>query len=340
MSKKVGVVGAGSWGTAVSTVLAGKGFEVNLWVLEQELIEIIKETRENSYYLADIKLGDNIKATGDLEECVAGCEAVIMAVPSHYTKDMAARVAPYINREQKIINIAKGLDPCTLKRMSEVIKEALPDNAVGTLSGPSHAEEVGKGIPTTVVAASPERWLAEYIQDLFMSPAFRVYTNPDIIGVEMGGALKNVIALGAGISDGLGFGDNSKAALMTRGIVEIARLGIAMGAKATTFAGLSGIGDLIVTCTSMHSRNRRAGIQIGQGKTLEEVLGGTRMVVEGVKATEAAYKLSLKYDVEMPITREIYGVLFEKKDVKKSVESLMMRSRTHEMEEIADQNWL
>lgn len=339
MNNKVAVVGAGSWGTAISTVLNKKGIGVNLWVFEPELIEIINDTRENSYYLSGVKLGDNIKPTGDLEECVAGCEAVIMGVPSHLTKEIARKAAPFIKEDQKIINIGKGLDTDTLKRLSEAIKESLPSNPVGVLSGPSHAEEVGKEIPTTVVAASPDRELAEYIQNLFMCPTFRVYTNPDIIGVEIGGALKNVIALGAGISDGLGFGDNSKAALMTRGIVEIARLGIAMGAKKSTFLGLSGIGDLIVTCTSMHSRNRRAGIQIGQGKTLEEVLGGTRMVVEGVKAAEAAFKLSQKYDVEMPITKEIYGVLFKKKDVKKSVEDLMMRSKTHEIEEIADQDW-
>jgi len=340
MKNKIAFVGAGSWGTALSTVLDRKGIEVNLWVREPELIEIIKGTRENSYYLPGVKLGDNIKPTGDMEKCVSGCEAVILAVPSHFTKLIADKVAPYIKEDQKIISIAKGLDPGSLRRLSEVMKEVLPSNAIGVLSGPSHAEEVGKKIPTTVVAASPDRETAEYIQDLFMCPTFRVYTNPDIIGVEIGGALKNVIALGAGISDGLGFGDNSKAALMTRGIVEIARLGMAMEAKASTFAGLSGIGDLIVTCTSMHSRNRRAGIQIGQGKTLEEVLGGTRMVVEGVKAAEAAYKLSKKYGVEMPITSEIYGVLFEQKDVKRSVESLMMRSKTHEIEEIADQSWM
>lgn len=340
MMSRVAVIGAGSWGTALSLVLCKKGIGVNLWVRGAELLEIIENTRENSYYLPGVKLGQNIHPTGDLERCIHRCEAIVLAVPSHAVKGVVNSIAPFVSKEQKIINVAKGLDLDTLKRLSEVIQEALPGNQLGVLSGPSHAEEVARDMPTAVVAASQNRETAEYIQDLFMYSTFRVYTNPDIIGVEVGGALKNVIALGAGISDGLGFGDNSRVALMTRGIVEIARLGIAMGAKASTFAGLSGIGDLIVTCTSMHSRNRRAGIQIGQGKSLEEVLYGTRMVVEGVRATRAAYKLSQKYGVDMPITREIYGVLFENKDVRKSVENLMMRSKTHEAEEIADTNWL
>jgi glycerol-3-phosphate dehydrogenase (NAD(P)+) len=316
MSAKIAVVGAGSWGTALATVLDGKGIELNLWVREEDLLETVKNTRENNMYLPGVKLGGNINPTGDMEECINGCETIVFSVPSHVVGHVVRSIAPCVKPEQRIINVAKGLDPSTLKRLSEVIKEALPENRVAAMSGPSHAEEVGRGMPTTVAAASPDREMAEYVQDLFMAPAFRVYTNPDIIGLEMGGALKNVIALGAGISDGLGFGDNAKAALMTRGIVEIARLGVKMGAKAETFAGLSGIGDLIVTCTSMHSRNRRAGIQIGQGKTLDEVLGGTNMVVEGVKATQAAYELSLLHGIDMPITREIYSVLFEAADVK------------------------
>ncbi len=336
MSGKIAVVGAGSWGTALATVLDSKGIKLNLWIREEDLLKTIKDTRENSMYLPGVKLGENINPTGDMEECVDGCDAVVFSVPSHVVGSVVRSLAPSIKPRQRIVNVAKGLDSGTLKRLSQVIKEALPDNQVAVMSGPSHAEEVGKGIPTTVVAACPEREMAEYVQNLFMAPVFRVYTNPDIIGVEMGGALKNVIALGAGISDGLGYGDNAKAALMTRGIVEIARLGIKMGAKASTFAGLSGIGDLIVTCTSMHSRNRRAGIQIGQGKTLEQVLGGTHMVVEGVKATQAAHELSVLHGIEMPITKEIYSVLFEGADVKKSVENLMLRSKTHEVEEIVE----
>jgi glycerol-3-phosphate dehydrogenase (NAD(P)+) len=335
MGAKIAVVGAGSWGTALATVLDGKGIELNLWIREEDLLETVKNTRENNMYLPGVKLGDNINPTGDMEECICGCETIVFSVPSHVVGNVVRTIAPFVKPEQRIINVAKGLDPRTLRRLSEVIKEALPENRVAAMSGPSHAEEVGRGMPTTVAAASPDREMAEYVQDLFMAPAFRVYTNPDIIGLEMGGALKNVIALGAGISDGLGYGDNAKAALMTRGIVEIARLGVKMGAKAETFAGLSGIGDLIVTCTSMHSRNRRAGIQIGQGKTLDEVLGSTNMVVEGVKATQAAYELSLLHGIDMPITREIYSVLFEGADVKKSVENLMLRSKTHETEEIA-----
>jgi glycerol-3-phosphate dehydrogenase (NAD(P)+) len=336
MSAKIAVVGAGSWGTALATVLDGKGIKLNLWIREEDLLEVVKDTRENTMYLPGVKLGGNINPMGDMEECISGCETVIFSVPSHVVRDVAGSIAPSIQRSQRIVNVAKGLDTGTLKRLSQVLQEALPDNKVAVMSGPSHAEEVGKGIPTTVVAASPDREMAEYVQNLFMAPAFRVYTNPDITGVEMGGALKNVIALGAGISDGLGYGDNTKAALMTRGIVEIARLGVKMGAKAATFAGLSGIGDLIVTCTSMHSRNRRAGIQIGQGKTLEEVLGGTHMVVEGVKSTQAAYELSVLHGIEMPITRELYNVLFEGADVRKSVENLMLRSKTHETEEIVE----
>lgn len=336
MSAKIAIVGAGSWGTALATVLDGKGKELNLWIREKELIDAVKETRENVMYLPGVKLGENINPMGDMEESINGCETIIFAVPSHVLGTVIKSLAPSIKPEQKLINVAKGLDPHSLKRLSEVIREALPDNRVAAVSGPSHAEEVGRGMPTTVAAACPEREMAEYVQNLLMAPEFRVYTNPDIIGVEMGGALKNVIALGAGISDGLGYGDNTKAALMTRGIVEIARLGVKMGAKASTFAGLSGIGDLIVTCTSMHSRNRRAGIQIGEGKPLEEVLGGTRMVVEGVKATQAAHELSVLHDIDMPITREIYSVLFEGADVKKSVENLMLRSKTHEVEEIVD----
>ena len=336
MSAKIAVVGAGSWGTALATVLDRKGLKLNLWIREDELLETVEDTRENTMYLPGVKLGGNIRPTGDMEECISGCEVIIFSVPSHVLRNVAGSIAPSIKRSQRIVNVAKGLDTGTLKRLSQILQETLPENPVAVMSGPSHAEEVGKGIPTTVVAASPDRKMAEYVQDLFMAPTFRVYTNPDIIGVETGGALKNVIALGAGISDGLGYGDNTKAALMTRGIVEIARLGVKMGAKSTTFAGLSGIGDLIVTCTSMHSRNRRAGIQIGQGKNLEEVLGGTHMVVEGVKATQAAYELSVLHGIEMPITRELYNVLFEGADVRKSVENLMLRSKTHETEEIVE----
>lgn len=337
MSAKIAIVGAGSWGTALATVLDRKGLELNLWIREQELLKKVEKTRENLMYLPGVKLGDNIKPMGDMRECVLGCDVIIFAVPSHVVRDVISSIAPCVKRSQRIVNVAKGLDPGSLKRLSQVIQEALPHNNVAVMSGPSHAEEVGKGVPTTVVAASPDRKMAEYIQNLFMAPTFRVYTNPDIIGVEMGGALKNVIALGAGISDGLGYGDNTKAALMTRGIVEIARLGVKMGAKSSTFAGLSGIGDLIVTCTSMHSRNRRAGIQIGQGKTLKQVVGGTNMVVEGVKATQAAYELSMLHGIEMPITRELYRVLFEGADVRRAVENLMLRSRTHETEEIAEE---
>ena len=251
-------------------------------------------------------------------------------------RDMCNRIKEYLSRKQIIVSLAKGIENLTLLRMSEIINEILPENEVAVVSGPSHAEEVARGIPTAVVASSIKRAVAEYIQDIFMSPLFRVYTNPDIIGVELGGALKNIIALGAGIIEGLELGDNTKAAVMTRGIVEMARLGESLGASRETFNGLSGIGDLIVTCTSMHSRNRRAGIAIGKGKSLEEVLGGTRMVVEGIRNTKSAYQLAKRQNVEMPITQEIYKLLFDKADIRNSVMNLTMRSKTHEIEEVAE----
>jgi len=336
LEKVVSVIGAGSWGTAVAMLLAGKGCTVKLWVRNSRLADEIKRKRENSEYLPGVVLQDNIEASADLEYSLYGSEAAVIATPSHAMRDMCGKMKPFLNKEQVIISLTKGIENDTLLRMSEIIKEFMPENEVAALSGPSHAEEVARGIPTAVVASSVKRQVAEYVQDLFMTPASRVYTNPDIIGVELGGALKNIMAVGAGIIDGLGLGDNTKAAVMTRGIVEIARLGEAMGARRATFAGLSGIGDLIVTCTSMHSRNRRAGIAIGQGKSVEEVLGSTRMVVEGIRTTKSAYQLAQREKVEMPITQEIYNLLFNKADVRNSVLNLTTRSKTHEMEDIAE----
>lgn len=336
MDNHISIIGAGSWGTAISMLLANKGFNIKLWARDAELIEKIKNTRENTEYLPGAALPDNILASTDMEYCCRGSEIVVVAAPSHAMRDICSNMMHFISKDQTIVSLTKGIENVTLLRMSEIIKELMPENEVAVLSGPSHAEEVAKGIPTAIVASSQKRVVAEYIQDMFMTPMFRVYTNPDIVGVELGGALKNIIALGAGIIDGLELGDNTKAAIMTRGIVEMARLGESLGASRNTFAGLSGIGDLIVTCTSMHSRNRRAGIAIGQGKSVEDVLGSTKMVVEGVRTTKSAYQLAYKQKVEMPITQEIYKLLFDKEDIRNSVLNLTMRSRTHEMEDIAE----
>lgn len=334
----ISIIGAGSWGTAVAILLAKKGCNVVQWVRRKELCDSIKETKENITYLPGVVLPSNIDISSDLEYCCKRSDILVIAAPSHAVREVVQSMKPYTNKEQIIVNLAKGIENESLMRMSQIIEEILPSNKTAVLSGPCHAEEVARDIPTTIVSSARERKIAEYIQDVFMTPKFRVYTNPDMIGVELGGALKNIIAIGAGINDGLGFGDNTKAAIMTRGIVEISRLGGSMGAHEITFAGLSGIGDLIVTCTSMHSRNRRAGIAIGEGKSLEEVLGATNMVVEGIKTTKSAYELACRMGVEMPITQEIYNVLYNKADVKNSVINLMMRAKTHETEDIAEIN--
>lgn len=334
----ISIIGAGSWGTAVAVLLGKKGCNVKQWVRRPEQCQQIKETKENITYLPGIVIPSNIDISSDLEYCCKGSDLIVLATPSHAVRETVYSIKPYVNKGQIVVSLAKGIENDSLMRMSEIIEEILPNNKAAVMSGPCHAEEVARDIPTAIVSSARERVVAEYIQDVFMTPKFRVYTNPDMTGVELGGALKNIIALGAGIIDGLGFGDNTKAALMTRGIVEISRLGESMGARSLTFAGLSGIGDLIVTCTSMHSRNRRAGIAIGQGKSLQEILGETNMVVEGVKTTKSAYDLACKMSVEMPITQEIYNVLYKEADVKNSVINLMMRAKTHETEDIAGIN--
>lgn len=332
----IAVLGAGSWGTALSLLLHSKGHRVNLWMKDQEQYDKILRDGENMHYLPGTSIPKELSLYTDIEAAIKGVEAILVTVPSQAVRSVLQLIKGKVEPPQVIINAAKGLEQQTLLRISEVVEEELPGQPFAALSGPSHAEEVCKAMPTTVVAAAKERTIAEFVQDLFITPTFRVYTNPDLIGVELGGALKNVIAFGAGISDGLGFGDNAKAALMTRGIREISRLGAAMGADIDTFAGLSGIGDLIVTCTSMHSRNRRAGILIGQGKDLQSTLEEIGMVVEGITTTKAAYWLSKKYHVEMPITEEIYRILYEDTNAKDAVTNLMTRNRTHEMEEIVD----
>ncbi len=329
--KTVGVIGSGSWGTALAVQLKRAGNNVILWSFKEEEAMAILADRENKEFLPGVKLDEDITVTYK-DEDVSWADMLVFSTPSKFVRNIAKRFAPYVKKDEIIVNVAKGLEEGTLLRLSQVIKEEIPQCRVAVLSGPSHAEEVGKDMATAIVAASEDIKTASEIQDTFMSPMFRVYTNTDIIGVELGGALKNLIALAAGTADGCGFGDNTKAALMTRGLAEISRLGIAMGGKKETFAGLTGIGDLIVTCTSMHSRNRRAGILLGQGKSLREALDQVHMVVEGVINAKAAYDLSIKYGIEMPITNEINNVLYKGKNVKQAVYDLMTRDKVDEID--------
>ncbi|WP_304942106.1 NAD(P)H-dependent glycerol-3-phosphate dehydrogenase [Vallitalea guaymasensis] len=323
----VSVLGAGSWGTALAILLNNNGHEVALWSIIEDEVNLLNDTRENKSKLPGIHIPDEINITNNLKEAILGKDMLVMAVPSKFVRNTANLMKEYVTKDQIIVNVAKGLEDDSLYTLAHVINDEMPDNPVAVLSGPSHAEEVSRNIPTTCVAGSKDHDVAKKVQDIFMNSDFRVYTSSDVIGIEMGGALKNVIALAAGISDGIGFGDNTKAAIMTRGITEISRLGVAMGAETQTFAGLSGIGDLIVTCTSMHSRNRRAGILIGKGYSLQEALDEVKMVVEGVYTAKAALDLSEKYKVEMPIIREVNEVLFKGKDTKKAVEDLMIRDK-------------
>lgn len=330
---KIGIIGAGSWGVALAVLLAKNGHELTIWsALEKEVFTLTNKRELPS--LPGVCLLDETTVTADLKEAMRQKEVLVLAVASSYTRETARRMACYLTAGQKIVNVAKGIEEKSLYTLSQVIEEELPAADVAVLSGPSHAEEVGKGIPTTCVVGARTRETAEYLQNIFMSPVFRVYTSPDILGIEIGAALKNVIALAAGIADGLGYGDNTKAALITRGIAEIARLGIKMGGKLQTFNGLSGIGDLIVTCASMHSRNRRAGILIGQGKSMEEAMEEVQMVVEGVYSAKAALELSRQYEVEMPIIEQVNQVLFEGKAASEAVGELMLRDKTIEHSDI------
>jgi len=323
----VGVVGAGSWGTALALVLEKNSHQVTLWSSREEKAKELQRLRENSDKLPGVKIPDTIEITADMESAVKGKEVVILGVPSLYIRSTAAKMAPYVHDGQIVVNVSKGIEESTLKTMTEVISEELPGADVAVLSGPSHAEEVSRWIPTTVVAGAKSRKTAEILQNLFMNEVFRVYTSPDMLGIEVGGALKNVIALAAGITDGLGYGDNTKAALITRGIAEISRLGVAMGGYQETFSGLAGMGDLIVTCASRHSRNRKAGYLIGKGYKMQEAMDEVKMVVEGVYSAKAALKLAKKYDVRMPIIEQVNAVLFEEKPVEEAVRELMVRDK-------------
>lgn len=331
---KVSVMGAGSWGTALAVLLHNNGHEVVLWSALGDEVALLQEKRENPGKLPGVKLPEEIVITDDAESAMENPDVAVLAVPSPFTRSTSKNLAPFVKEGQIIVNVAKGIEEKTLMTLSEIIEQEIPQANVCVLSGPSHAEEVGRGLPTTCVVSSKKKETAEYLQEIFMSPVFRVYTTPDILGVELGGALKNVIALAAGTADGLGYGDNTKAALITRGIAEIARLGVKMGAKTETFAGLSGIGDLIVTCASVHSRNRKAGYLMGKGYTMKEAMDEVKMVVEGVYSAKAAKALAEKYQVEMPIVDEVNKLLFEDKPASEAVTDLMQRDRKGEISEI------
>lgn len=327
---KVGVIGAGSWGTALALLLHNNGHEVVLWSIIEEEVRMLCEKREHESKLPGVRLPETMVITTDLEYSLNDKDLIVLAVPSPFTRSTARSMSPYVRYGQLIVNVAKGVEEKTLMTLSEIIEQEIPQANVAVLSGPSHAEEVGRGVPTTVVAGAKNEDTAKYIQDTFMNSVFRVYTSPDILGIELGGALKNVIALAAGIADGLGHGDNLKAALITRGIAEITRLGLAMGAHAETFHGLSGIGDLIVTCASVHSRNRKAGYLMGKGYSMEEAMAEVKMIVEGVYSAKAAMGLAKKYQVELPIIEQVNKALFENKNPKEALEELMLRDNKME----------
>lgn len=323
----VAVIGAGSWGIALSVVLHNNGNDVTVWSIVESEIQMLLEKHEHVDKLPGVKLPETMVFTTDLQAAVEGKEYLILAVPSVFTRSTAKSMAPFVKEGQVIVCVAKGIEESTLMTLSDIVAEEIPAAEVAVMCGPSHAEEVGIGLPTTVVAGAAKKAIAEGVQDIFMNDVFRVYTSPDVLGMELGGSLKNVIALAAGMADGLGYGDNTKAALITRGISEIGRLAIKMGANFETLSGLTGIGDLIVTCESKHSRNRKAGMLIGQGYTMQEAMDEVKMVVEGVYSAKAAYALSKKYDVNMPIIEAVNQVLFEDKPVKEAVSELMQRDK-------------
>ncbi len=328
---KVGVIGAGSWGTALAVLLHKNGHEVTVWSKFQSEIDMLNTDREHKDKLAGVKLPEDMIFTTDLESSVKGMDLLVLAVPSPFTRSTSKLMSEYVEKGQIIVNVAKGIEEDTVMTLSEIIEQEIPQAVVAVLCGPSHAEEVGRGIPTTVVVGAKKKSTAEFIRSLFMNEIFRVYISPDVLGMELGGSLKNVVALAAGIADGLGYGDNTKAALITRGITEISRLGVAMGGHAETFAGLTGIGDLIVTCASMHSRNRRAGMLIGQGKSMQEAMDEVKMVVEGVYSAKAAMQLAKKYNVQLPIIEQVNMVLFEGKSADEAVKDLMLRDKKIEV---------
>lgn len=331
----ISIIGAGSWGIALAVLLSDNGHRVNVWSVLEDEIQMLEEKREHVDKLPGIRLNDTMTFTTDLEQSVKGKDLLVLAVPSPFTRSTAKSMSAFVEEGQLIVNVAKGIEEATLMTLSQIIRQEIPQAEVAVLSGPSHAEEVGRGIPTTCVAGAGSRKTAERIQEIFMSQVFRVYTSPDILGIELGGALKNVVALAAGAADGLGYGDNTKAALITRGMAEIARLGTKMGGEYETFVGLTGIGDLIVTCASVHSRNRKAGFLIGKGYTMDAAMEEVKMVVEGVYSAKAAMKLAKKYQVSMPIVEQVNKVLFEDKPASEAVRDLMLRDKREESEELS-----
>lgn len=328
------VLGAGSWGTSLAILLAEKGYDVRLWERNDDWAEELRKTRKNERYLgSDVVFPGNLVIADSLESSIQNAEMIVLATPSHTIRSLSTHLKGKLSDKVILCNVAKGIEMDTFLTMSQVIQSVLPelpDNRISALYGPSHAEEVSRGLPTTIVAASRDLDTSRKIRDYFATPRFRVYSNSDLLGVEIGGSVKNVMAIAAGISDGVGFGDNAKAALMTRGMHEITRLGVALGAQKETFAGLTGIGDLIVTCMSRHSRNRHVGEQIGKGKTLKEVLDSMIMVAEGVNTTRSAYGLAKKLGIEMPITEAVYQILFENQSPREVVKALMTRSAKDE----------
>lgn len=331
----VGIMGAGSWGTALALLLHKNGHQVTVWSISEEEVEMLSTKREHESKLPGVRIPDDMEFTSDLAKAVKDKDFIVMAVPSPFTRSTAKSMSPYIPEGQIIVDVAKGIEEDTLMTLSQQIEQEIPQADVAVLSGPSHAEEVGRGIPTSVVIGAKTKKTAEYLQSMFMNEVFRVYTSPDILGMELGGSLKNVIALAAGIADGLGYGDNTKAALITRGIAEIARLGVEAGGALESFTGLTGIGDLIVTCASVHSRNRKAGYLIGQGMSMQEAMDEVKMVVEGVYSTKAAVKMGKKYGVSTPIIEEVNKVLFEGKNPGEAVRDLMLRDSKPEISSLS-----
>ena len=331
---KISVLGAGSWGTALAVVLHKNGHEVTIWSIAQDEIDMLKKEREHKDKLPGVKIAEEIGLTTDLKEAISGRDMLVVAVPSPYIRSTAKSMAPYVEDGQLLVSVAKGIEEGTLMTLSAILEQEIPQAEVAVLCGPSHAEEVGIGLPTTLVAGAKRKETAELVQSTFMNEVLRVYTSPDVLGMELGASLKNVIALAAGMADGLGYGDNTKAALITRGISEIGRLALKMGAKYETLSGLTGIGDLIVTCASKHSRNRKAGMLIGEGYTMEEAMKEVKMVVEGVYSAKAAMELAAKYDVSMPIIEQVNEVLFDGKSAKEAVMDLMLRDKKPEHDDL------
>lgn len=323
----IGILGAGSWGTALAILLCNNGHQVSLWSHREEEAKRLDQTREHTSKLPGVKIPEQIRITADRRDALQNKDVLVLAVPSAQIRRTCREIGPDIRFGQIIVDVAKGVEEETLTTMTGIIEQEIPGADPVVLSGPSHAEEVGRGLPTTCVIGARSEKTAKYLQAIFMSPVFRAYISPDMLGIEIGGALKNVIALAAGMADGLGYGDNTKAALITRGIAEISRLGVKMGGYMETFGGLTGIGDLIVTCASVHSRNRRAGVLIGQGYTPEAAMKEVKMVVEGVYSARAALGLAKKYGVELPIIEQVNKILFEGKSPAEAVNTLMLRDQ-------------